>query len=371
MPTRGNSVFRRIITGRTGRFIWLVVVPFVLSATYYGFIETERYVSTAVFSVRSSDSVVSPSFELGGFAIGGSSAQDIYFVQQYLMSWDLLEILDSEIELRKAWSDSLIDPISRLSADASNENFLKYYQNMLSIKLDSTSHMITIEVQGFDAQYTQNMLKVMLNKSEEFVNKLTNNLAYEQLYFVTEEIETNWKRLVASRSALLAFQNEHVIVDPKVDASQIASVIAQLQSNLAEAQTQLIELRGYLSETAPDVVSVKRRIQALITQIDTERKRLTGSGAIPLNNIMMEYENLLFDVEFANEIYRTSLVSLEKVHIEASKKIKSLVVVAQPNLPDEVTYPDRPYMLATITAFLLLTFGILSVIYAAVREHMT
>ncbi len=85
---------------------------------------------------------------------------------------------------------------------------------------------------------------------------------------------------------------------------------------------------------------------------------------------MARYEELRFDVEFAHERYRLALMALERAQIDASRKVKSLVVVSRPNLPQEPTYPDASYILATLAAFLLMGFGIVSVIIAAIREHL-
>ena len=85
---------------------------------------------------------------------------------------------------------------------------------------------------------------------------------------------------------------------------------------------------------------------------------------------MAGFEDLRFDVEFSAERYRLALLSLEKAQIDASQKVKSVVVVARPNEPDEALYPDRPYILATVGVFLLLFYGIAGVVFAAVREHM-
>jgi capsular polysaccharide transport system permease protein len=102
-----------------------------------------------------------------------------------------------------------------------------------------------------------------------------------------------------------------------------------------------------------------------------QKKRLTGGGEDGrLNRVMARFEELRFDLEFANERYRLALLTLEGAQIEASRKVKSLVVVSRPNLPDEALYPDRPYILATLAAFLLMGFAIFSVILAAIREHM-
>ncbi|MBE9558072.1 MAG: ABC transporter permease, partial [Proteobacteria bacterium] len=110
---------------------------------------------------------------------------------------------------------------------------------------------------------------------------------------------------------------------------------------------------------------------AKAAQVAAQKKRLTGAGDDErLNQVMARFEELRFDLEFANERYRLALLALEGAQIEASRKVKSLVVVAHPNLPDEALYPDRLYIMATVAAFLLMGFAIFSVILAAIREHM-
>jgi capsular polysaccharide transport system permease protein len=302
---------------------------------------------------------------------GGGGRQDAYLLRDYILSADLLARLDEALGLRAAWSDPAIDPIWRLAADASDEDFLDYYRDMIAATIDTESGIMTVELQGFAPAPTRAALEMILAESEALVNEISNRLAREQLDFINGEIEDNSRRLREAKAALLGFQNEYGVVDPNEEAGLVVGVIAQMEVSLAEDKAELSVLRSYLGNTAHEVVAMRSRIAAKTAQVEAQKKRLTGAGDDErLNRVMARFEELRFDLEFANERYRLALLALEGAQIEASRKVKSLVVVDRPNLPDEALYPDRPYILATVAAFLLMGFAIFSVILAAIREHM-
>jgi capsular polysaccharide transport system permease protein len=74
-------------------------------------------------------------------------------------------------------------------------------------------------------------------------------------------------------------------------------------------------------------------------------------------------------VRFASDQYKSSLVALEKARIESYKKLKHLVVVQSPTLPDEALEPRKLYNIATLFVVLSLAYGIISMIVATIREH--
>lgn len=356
------------------RFGFLVVLPFLLAAGYLGLFASDRYVSEARFTVRDSNPQVdSGGIDLGGIlgGIGGGGRQDAWLLRDYILSADLLGRLDRTLGLRTAWSDPAIDPLWRLPAEASDEEFLEFYREMIAVDFDTESGIIAVELQGFEQDETRLALETVLAESERLVNEISHRLAREQLDFINAEIDENSRRLRESKTALLNFQNEYGVVDPNEEAGLVVSVIAQMEVSLAEDRAELSALRGYLGNDAHEVVALRNRISAKAAQVKIQKKRLTGAGDDErLNRVMARFEELRFDMEFASERYRLALLALESAQIEASRKVKSLVVVAHPNLPDEALYPDRPYLLATLAAFLLMGFVIFSIILAAVREHM-
>lgn len=373
--TRGGTARRRRNGGLALRFALLVLLPFLAAAAYLGLVASDRYVSQAHFTVRDSGSQANAGgIDLGGILGGiggGGGRQDAFLLRDYILSADLLARLDAALNLRAAWSDPANDMLWRLAADASDEDFLDYYRDMIAVTFDTESGIIIVELQGFTPAPTRAMLDMILAESETLVNEISNRLAREQLDFINGEIDDNTRRLRAAKSALLGFQNEHGVVDPNEEAGLVIAVIAQMEVSLAEDRAELSVLRSYLGNTAHEVVAMRSRIAAKTAQVEAQKKRLTGAGDDErLNRVMARFEELRFDLEFANERYRLALLALEGAQIEASRKVKSLVVVSRPNLPDEALYPDRFYILATVAAFLLMGFAIFSVILAAIREHM-
>ena len=75
------------------------------------------------------------------------------------------------------------------------------------------------------------------------------------------------------------------------------------------------------------------------------------------------------DLEFATDLYRSSLTALEAARVEASRKLKHLVVIQSPPLPDAALYPRRLYMLTTLWVFLALLYGIGRLTVATIKDH--
>src|SRR3546814_9899451 len=72
---------------------------------------------------------------------------------------------------------------------------------------------------------------------------------------------------------------------------------------------------------------------------------------------------------FAQDVYKTALVALEKGRIEATRTIKKMSVVQTPSLPDHAEKPRRIYnsLLYIIIAMLIAGMGHLLV--AIIRDH--
>jgi capsule polysaccharide export protein KpsE/RkpR len=54
---------------------------------------------------------------------------------------------------------------------------------------------------------------------------------------------------------------------------------------------------------------------------------------------------------------------------EAAQRQKFLVVVTQPSIADESSYPDRPYAIATAAIILLVAYFVISLMAAVLRER--
>ena len=72
------------------------------------------------------------------------------------------------------------------------------------------------------------------------------------------------------------------------------------------------------------MVSLRSQIKAVEEQITQEQTKLTSPNTTKLNRQAVQFETIKADVDFATELYKLSLSSLEKSRLEAFKKMKNL-----------------------------------------------
>jgi len=353
---------------KLGGFQW-VVACFAIAAVYFLFIASDRYVSRAELSVKQADQIKMLPDALSMLGLGGSNHQDVLLIQDYLKSADLLDKLDQELSLKAHYQSHNVDFFSRLPQNVSKEKFLKYYREHLTLRLDDGAGVLTIELQAFDPVYGQRVVGLMLKESESFINKLGHQVALEQLAFVEKEVDRAYQRVQLEKAKVLDFQNNHHLISPESTSSARLGVVSQIEAQLAQQQAQLKQLQSYMKVTAPAVISVQARVNALTQQLAQEQSRLTGADKDAMNEVTARYMDVQTQATLAADLYKTGLMSLEQARIEAYRKLKHLLVISQPTLAEDAEYPRRLYNLATIGVLLCLLYGLIVMGLATLREH--
>ncbi|EQB2602505.1 sugar transporter [Aeromonas salmonicida] len=353
---------------KLGSFLW-VIVCFSLAALYYGTLASDRYVSQASLIIKQADQLKMLPDALSMLGLGGSNHQDVLVIQNYLKSWDMLDTLDQALHLKQHYQSDNADMLSRLPADASREEFLAFYRDHLTISLDELSGVLTVSLQAFDPEYAKQVVSLMLKESEGFINRLSRQVAMEQLKFVETEVARSHERLLSERDKMLAFQNQHQLMSPEATSTAMMGVVSELEAELVRQDAELKRLQIYMNANAPDVVAVKDRVDALTRQLAQEKNRLTGSEKQSLNEVNADYQAVQVQAQLAADVYKTGLVSMEQARVEAYRKLKHLLVVSQPSQAEEAEYPRRLYNLATIGVLLCLFYGLIVMGLATLREH--
>jgi len=142
-----------------------------------------------------------------------------------------------------------------------------------------------------------------------------------------------------------------------------------LQAQLSSLRTEERQLLSYLNPDAPQVVSLRSQITAVEQQIEQEQQKLTSPNTTKLNKQAVQFESIKADVEFATELYKISLSSLEKARLEAFRKMKNLIIISTPYEAEEATYPRHMYIIWTSLALLLVLYGFIRLIIAVVKDH--
>ena len=353
----------------------LVAMPLALAALYYAVFAANRYVSETIVTVRQanqqSNALPGAAMLLAG--INPPSREDTLYLRQYIHSLDLLKRLDERLGIRAHFEGGTWDPFYRLHAWFPQEWFLWYWRNRVEVLLDDMSGLLTVRVEGFEPEFAQKLNAAILEESERFVNAFSHRIAREQMQFAETELERASERLQQAKRKLLAFQTSNRLLDPTAQAQASGSLTAELQATLARQEAELRNALTYLNENSYQVRALRSQIEAVRAQLEAERARATsarrGKEDRRLNALSAEFQGLQLQVGFAQDAYKLALGAVENARIEATRKLKSLVVIEPPSRPEMALYPRRIYNLITLLVVCALLYGIVRLVVATIRDH--
>ncbi|EAV40856.1 putative polysaccharide export-assoiated protein [Stappia aggregata IAM 12614] len=321
--------------------------------------------------------------EILGMVMGGgggseSTTSNSYIVTDYIQSQAILEDLPKELDLQTIFNREASDFLFSMGTDLPIEDQLSYWNGMVDVSFDATSSVIYVDVRSFRPTDSVVIAEAILERSEILVNKLSEANRRQSVRYAEEALARAEARLKAIRKQMLAYRQETQEVDPEANAEIAAEMIAGLDRERASHEAEKATLMSYLDEDSPRIRMLDQQIAALQGEIASVRKRLgtggTGSDEAGdrRNNLSLrlaDYSELAVEEEFAQQLYVTSLASLEKARQEADNKSLYLATFIRPTLSEEAQYPSR--FLYSLAVFLMLAglWSVVVLLYYNVRDR--
>jgi capsular polysaccharide transport system permease protein len=303
------------------RITLLAALLCLLAAIYWGLVASDRFVSEAHVIIQQTEM---PSGG-GGMPMllglsGGTSRADQLLLRDHLMSVDMLLKLEAALSLREHYSDRDRDLLSRMwSKDISQEWFHRHYLARVGIEYDEYAGVLVIRAEAYSPEKAQAIVTMLVEEGERYMNLLAHQLAQEQVGFIEKQVSRMGERLMQARQAVLAFQNEQNMMSPQGTVENLFGIVNQLEGQLTSLKTQRDALLGSLSPQHSLVVEMDLQIAAIQKQIRQEQTRMTSSKRQTLNRMVEEFQRLQMAAEFAQDMYKTALASLEKGRVDAGR----------------------------------------------------
>jgi capsular polysaccharide transport system permease protein len=365
LALRASRLKRFLI--RCGIFI---VLPTLLVLFYTIVIATPRYVCT----FQEVYQVYAPTNSLSGAPVQtvSSSADAIDYatvIAQYIQSATLAELLDKQIQLRKHWSDSKVDWTSRLSDNATNAQYLTYYNSHVQVA-EGFGGYLTVTVQGFDAAYTLLLANTVNDDADGMLNDLTVQARNAEVRAATVQLQNTSAALTQANNALTAFRNTHGDLDPSMIATELGTIEGTLESQLAGLRAQLAQDQANMQPNTQQIIQLNLQINGVEKQLDAERQRLANSnGKTSYSDTVSQYEVLLANQQLASTTFQAAQQGLVIAQADASSKQDYVVDFVAPVLADRPTVPN-PLKSAELTLLAcVLAYSILNLLFSALRDQ--
>lgn len=353
----------------------VVGLPTIVAIVYFGFMASDVYVSEARFSIRSSDG---SSGAITGLAAllttPGSSGtgQETSVVKDYIYSADMLDKLSSRVDVKSHYSNSDIDWLARLGDKSTREEALDYFKKQVDVLRDTSSDVITLKARAFTPEMAHTMAQEIIGLSEDLVNRLSARIENDALSSAHEEIERASAKVTDVGLKLSRFRNVNSSVDPSEEGTALMGLLSGIEGRIVEVRTELHEKQAYMRDSAPEVITLKNKLNALQKQRSIEKNRLVGDAEKngKLSGLIEDYRPLVIEQELAQQQYASALASAEVARAEASRKKQYLITFIEPSFPDEAIEPKRIKMILTVLVFSFIFYSIAGLMWSALRDHV-
>jgi capsular polysaccharide transport system permease protein len=374
--------WRRGLSWRWVTFIAFVVVPTLAAGAYLYLLASDQYVSEFRFRLRHAEpshmSAASALAGLTGASAAVDSMSDSEIVVQYIESRQILDDLAPKLNIDQLYNRPTIDWYSRLKADASIEDKLKYWRSVVDPFYDSSTGIVTVKVRAFLPNEAEHISQSVLNLAEKLVNNLSDRAQADKLSYATKEIADKAEALREAELAMRQFRNTNAILFPTIQATEASGLDSKLRETVSKDRVAIESLkRQGVSANAPQM----QGLQSEVTSLEAELERLqtgvtrnsteSGSAASPpLATLLAAYDRLDIDDKLATKAYETALSAGQLARDEANQQHIYLDAFVTPALPEKSLYPVRWRALLQVAfaSFAIWSLGLL--LWRAVIDHI-
>ena len=363
-PRPMQQVISKAILAST---VLLLVIPNIASIYYFTCVASDQYQSETRFTVRTSTPA------LGGNQITkvtglppAQIVQNTLIVTNFIKSKDMVAALEEKVDFQKIYGNESIDRIARLKKDASSEKLLDYWEDMVSVKIDANSGIVTVKARAFTAADAQKVLHEVVAASEVVVNDVNTRIWRDVIATAQANLDNARDQLQKARDRLLIARNQTGVLSVEGSSTVITNLISSVQKERIDLQQKYDALLGTVSADAPQMRVLKREIESRQKQIDQLNSQVAGQNksAQNLADVSVDMSQRELEQSLAEQQFATSMKTLEQVKFVSKQQLLYLDTFLAPSLPDEAEYPQRTLWIAGIFGVTLLAwaavFGILT-----------
>jgi capsular polysaccharide transport system permease protein len=360
-------------------FIGLVALPSFAAILYLAFIASDQYVSEARFALHAAQNDLnipkqSSSSSMSSAATGSLPAltsQEAYVVTGYIHSHAILNDLSKEMDLREIFRRPEADFWAILKADASAEDFLKYWNGMVTTSIDGPSGIVTVYARAFRPDDALRLTEAIVRASEKLVNDISARARNDTMKSSEEEVRRTEGLVRQALADMRTYRDKEGFISPVTAATSTSTLLLTAMADKIKLENDYFATSASLSPNAPSLQTLKVRLQGLDKQIDDLKSQLTTTSpqGKAISASLGRFEELELQRVFGEKLYTMAQDALERSRLKAERQNIYLATFVPPALPEEAKYPERLALSGLIPVGLLIVWGIFALIGAAINDH--
>lgn len=350
----------------------LVSIPSILFLLYFYGIGRNRYFVRSDIVIRKAGADMPTGVNIGNLLAGGNTGalEDSKFLRTYLESPQVLSDLKEKINFNEIYKKKGLDFYAGVSKKISKEEEFDFFRRQISVTLNEGSGILRIRTLGFDPNSAFFLNNFLIQKSENFVNSLNQEIYKKQLKFAENEVLDNAAKLKVATNALSTFQQKNEVINPLEEVQAKSLFIIALEEELVRKKIDLsFKTKRFIDQNSPEIVDLVEQIKEIEDTIKKEKKLVLSPSGKDLSNKIAKYIELDFAKKYASDLYKTSLLASEKARIDSLQQQRFVAILSKPIIPDSEWKYWRHRGFLTSIAIFLVSFSFIKFLISMADSH--
>ena len=333
------------------------VLPTLVGALYFGLIASDRYVTEAQFAVRPAVGTAEKATpDMVGTNAGVTNpllAQDSLITLEYVHSRPMLEAIEARFPIREWFGRDSIDYFSRLDPKKSTEKVLRYWNKRVFIDIESSTGVMSLTIEAFDAAESLAIAQAILIESERMINSLGAKAREDAVAGSALELELAEKRVAKITSSLMDLRNREGVLSAQKSSDANLALVGQLRASRINLAVQLAIGQRDLGPESRRIIDIKQQIRDLddnIARIERESTSQDPEKKRILSSALTQFETLENERKNAEKYHEDVRKAYDRARILATRKVEFLSPIVQPVKAESSTEPRRILMISLIAA---------------------
>ena len=364
---------RRKLMLLLARLAFFVALPTFIAGWYFYRVATPMYATNSEFLILQADNA-------GGSGLGGllsgtqfATSQDSIAVQSFLESKDAMLRLDGDAGFETHFAQDWIDPIQRLTPDATTEDTYNVYRKRVKIGYDPTEGVIRMQVVAADPQISAEFSRRLIAYAEARVNNMSHQKRGDQMKDALAAFEEAQTARREAQESLVRLQQEGAVLDPEGVIAGLRSQINSVEVQLQDKQLQLAALTDNARPNQAKVDGARgdiRRLEALLAELNS-RMTDASMGENSLASLSVRIQMAQADLATRDLMLQSALQQVEQTRMEANRQVRYLTTSVEPVASEAPSFPRK--FENTILAFLIFAgiYLMISLTASILREQVT
>ncbi len=234
--------------------------------------------------------------------------------------------------------------------------------SLTTLNEDKISQNLRITVTDNDPRRARDIAAAYIDELNKLVAAGSTSSARTERIFLEQQLASLKTHLDSDARDLAAFSSRNATFDAPTQVKAMLDSVAQMQGNLAAAQSELSAARTVYSEDNVHVRSLNARVEELQKEIrqasgqsDALSAKLAPNQLYPsvrqLPLLGETYADLYRRAQIDESLYELLTKQYELAKVEEAKEIPTVKVLDPPNFPEKKSFPPR--LLIMILGFIL------------------